>query len=44
MKKKDTGIKRLIPYLKKYKIKIILAILLIIVASCLIALSPTLEG
>ncbi|HGG0416191.1 TPA: ABC transporter ATP-binding protein [Clostridium sporogenes] len=44
MKKKNTGIKRLIPYLKKYKIKIILAILLIIVASCLIALSPTLEG
>ncbi|CBZ03782.1 ABC transporter ATP-binding protein [Clostridium botulinum] len=44
MKKKDTGIKRLIPYLKKYNIKIILAILLIIVASCLIALSPTLEG
>ncbi|KEJ01212.1 ABC transporter [Clostridium botulinum A2B7 92] len=44
MKKKDTGIKRLIPYLKKYNIKIILAILLIIVASCLIALSPALEG
>ncbi|MBU5484451.1 ABC transporter ATP-binding protein/permease [Clostridium sp. MSJ-11] len=44
MKKKNTGIKRLIPYLKKYMIKIILAILLIIVASCLIALSPTLEG
>ncbi|MBU5592293.1 ABC transporter ATP-binding protein/permease [Clostridium sp. MSJ-4] len=44
MNKKNTGIKRLIPYLKKYKIKIILAILLIIVASCLIALSPTLEG
>ncbi|WP_032123401.1 ABC transporter ATP-binding protein [Clostridium amazonitimonense] len=44
MKKKNTGIKRLIPYLKKYKIKIILAILLIIVASFLIALSPTLEG
>ncbi|WP_315119779.1 ABC transporter ATP-binding protein [uncultured Clostridium sp.] len=44
MKKKNTGIKRLVPYLKKYNIKIILAILLIIVASCLIALSPTLEG
>ncbi len=44
MKDKNTGVKRLIPYLKKYKIKIILAILLIIVASCLIALSPTLEG
>ncbi|MEW9094668.1 MAG: ABC transporter ATP-binding protein [Clostridiaceae bacterium] len=44
MKKKNTGIKRLIPYLKKYMIKITLAILLIIVASCLIALSPTLEG
>ncbi|EJE7235491.1 ABC transporter ATP-binding protein [Clostridium sporogenes] len=44
MKKKNTGIKRLIPYLKKYNIKIISAILLIIVASCLIALSPTLEG
>ncbi|NFV11842.1 ABC transporter ATP-binding protein [Clostridium sporogenes] len=44
MKNKNTGIKRLIPYLNKYKIKIILAILLIIVASCLIALSPTLEG
>lgn len=44
MKKKNIGIKRLIPYLKKYNIKIISAILLIIVASCLIALSPTLEG
>ncbi|ENK1242405.1 ABC transporter ATP-binding protein [Clostridium botulinum] len=44
MKNKNTGIKRLIPYLNKYKTKIILAILLIIVASCLIALSPTLEG
>lgn len=44
MKKKNTGIKRLIPYLKKYNIKIISAILLIIVAACLIALSPTLEG
>ncbi len=44
MKNKNTGIKRLIPYLRKYKGKIILAILLIIVASCLIALSPTLEG
>lgn len=44
MKNENTGIKRLIPYLNKYKVKIILAILLIIVASCLIALSPTLEG
>ncbi|EJO5346935.1 ABC transporter ATP-binding protein [Clostridium botulinum] len=44
MKNKNTGIKRLIPYLNKYKIKIILAILLIILASSLIALSPTLEG
>ncbi|WP_195923200.1 ABC transporter ATP-binding protein [Clostridium tepidum] len=44
MKNENTGIKRLIPYLNKYKVKIILAILLIIVASCLIALSPALEG
>ncbi|GAA0724984.1 ABC transporter ATP-binding protein [Clostridium malenominatum] len=44
MKKKSTSIKRLIPYLKKYKIKIIIAILLIIVSSCFIALSPYLEG
>lgn len=44
MKKKSNSIKRLIPYLKKYKIKIIIAILLIIVSSCFIALSPYLEG
>lgn len=44
MKKKSTSIKRLVPYLKKYKIKIIIAILLIVVSSCFIALSPYLEG
>lgn len=44
MKKKDSGIKCLIPYLKKYKVKIILAILLIIVSACFVALSPTFEG
>ncbi|OPJ65271.1 ABC transporter ATP-binding protein [Clostridium oryzae] len=44
MKRKDNGIKRLIPYLNKYKIRIIFAVLLIIVSACLVALSPTLEG
>lgn len=44
MKKQSTGMKRLIPYLKKYNLKIIGAVLLIITASALIALSPTLEG
>ena len=44
MKMNTTGMRRLIPYLKKYRFKITGAILLIIAASCLIALSPTLEG
>lgn len=41
---KRIGMTRLIPYLKPYRLKIFGAILLIIAASCLIALSPTLEG
>lgn len=44
MKKKDIGIKCLIPYLKKYKIKIILAVILIIVYAIFVALSPIFEG
>lgn len=44
MKKKDNGIKCLIPYLEKYKIKIIIAVLLIIVSAFFVALSPTFEG
>ncbi|WP_160685674.1 ABC transporter ATP-binding protein [Clostridium sp. C2-6-12] len=44
MKRKDNGIKCLIPYLKKYRIKIILAILLIVIAASLAAFSPILEG
>lgn len=44
MKKKNNGINRLTPYFKKYKLKIIVSILLIIVAAYLIALSPTFEG
>ena len=44
MKQNNTGMKRLIPYLKAYRFKITGAILLIIAASCLIAISPTLEG
>ena len=44
MKMNTTGMRRLIPYLKKYRFKITGAILLIVAASCLIALSPTLEG
>lgn len=44
MKKKSTGLKRLIPYLKKYKFRILLSILLIITFSVLVATSPTLEG
>lgn len=44
MKAKNTNMTRLIPYLKAYHVKIIGAVLLIMLASCLIALSPTLEG
>lgn len=44
MKNKDNGIKRLIPYLKKYKVRIILAILLIVSYAFFVAWSPTLEG
>ncbi|URZ06993.1 ABC transporter ATP-binding protein [Clostridium felsineum] len=44
MKNKDNGIKRLIPYLKKYRIRIILAILLIVSYAFFVAWSPTLEG
>lgn len=44
MKKKYNGIKCLIPYLEKYKVKIILAVLLIIVSAFFVALSPTFEG
>jgi ATP-binding cassette subfamily B multidrug efflux pump len=44
MKKKNNGINRLIPYFKEYKLKLIVAILLIIVAAYLAALSPTFEG
>ncbi|MBK1810482.1 ABC transporter ATP-binding protein [Clostridium sp. YIM B02505] len=44
MKGKNNGVKYLIPYLKKYKLKIIASILLIIVAAYLAALSPTFEG
>ncbi|URZ16558.1 ABC transporter ATP-binding protein [Clostridium felsineum] len=44
MKNKDNGIKRLIPYLKKYRVRIILAILLIVSYAFFVAWSPTLEG
>jgi ATP-binding cassette subfamily B multidrug efflux pump len=44
MKNKNNGIKYLIPYLKKYKLNIIVSTLLIIVAAYLAALSPTFEG
>jgi ATP-binding cassette subfamily B multidrug efflux pump len=44
MKRKNNGIKGLIPYLSKYKTKIILAILLIVIAASLAAFSPILEG
>ncbi|MCR3759226.1 ABC transporter ATP-binding protein/permease [Clostridium felsineum] len=44
MKNKDNGIKRLIPYLEKYRIRIILAILLIVSYAFFVAWSPTLEG
>ncbi|MFL0251921.1 ABC transporter ATP-binding protein [Clostridium neuense] len=44
MKKKGNGIKCLIPYLEKYKMKIIIAVLLIIVSAFFVALSPTFEG
>lgn len=44
MNKKKTNLLRLLPYLKKFRFKIILAILFIIVAAVLAALSPTLEG
>lgn len=44
MMKKSIGMKRLIPYLRAYRFRIFGAILLIIVAACLIALSPSLEG
>lgn len=44
MKKKNNGIKHLFPYFKQYKLKIITAILLIILAAYLTALSPAYEG
>lgn len=44
MRKRNNGIKRLIPYFREYKLKIIAAILLIIIAAYLVALSPTFEG
>lgn len=44
MKEKNKGLTRLIPYLKPYMFKIITAIILIIVAACLISASPYLEG
>lgn len=44
MKKKNNGIKHLLPYFKAYKLKIIAAILLIIAAAYLTALSPAYEG
>ncbi|WP_230398075.1 ABC transporter ATP-binding protein [Novisyntrophococcus fermenticellae] len=42
--KKKTGLTRLIPYLKKYKLKIIGAILLIITAAAINAACPYFEG
>jgi ATP-binding cassette subfamily B multidrug efflux pump len=44
MIKKNASIKSLMPYFKKYKFKLIIAILLIVVAAYLAALSPTFEG
>lgn len=44
MKKKKNGIKCLIPYLKKYRLKITAAVILIIAAASFIALSPIYEG
>jgi ATP-binding cassette subfamily B multidrug efflux pump len=44
MKKRDNGIRRLIPYFEKYKFKLISAIFLIIISAYLMALSPTFEG
>ncbi|QAA31188.1 ABC transporter ATP-binding protein [Clostridium manihotivorum] len=44
MMKKNTGVKGLILYFKKYKFKLMIAILLIVVAAYLAALSPTFEG
>lgn len=44
MKKKKTGLTRLIPYLKVYWFKIFLAIFFIICYAVLVATSPTLEG
>lgn len=44
MKRRSNGIKGLILYLSKYKTKIILAILLIVIAASLAAFSPILEG
>ncbi|WP_160680176.1 ABC transporter ATP-binding protein [Clostridium sp. C8-1-8] len=44
MIKKNASIKGLMPYFKKYKFKLIIAILLIVVAAYLAALSPTFEG
>lgn len=44
MKKKKNGVKCLIPYLKKYRLKIAAAVILIIAAASFIALSPIYEG
>ncbi len=44
MKQKNTSLKRLIPYLRAYMVKIIGAVFLIILAACLISSSPYLEG
>ena len=42
--KKKTGLIRLIPYLKRHGLKVIIAILLIITAAILMVTSPYLEG
>ncbi|CUX40471.1 ABC transporter ATP-binding protein [Clostridium sp. C105KSO13] len=42
--KKKTGLTRLIPYIKKHGLKVIIAILLIITAAILMVTSPYLEG
>ena len=44
MKGKTFRMKRLLPYLKKYRVKLVLAVLFIIAAAVLNAISPTLEG
>lgn len=44
MKTKKANLWRLLPYLKRYRLKIILAIIFIVLAALLYTASPTLEG